>query len=196
MKKIIGILSVSLILSGCLTYQEYSFKFDFNSGKAEKVYHDIRSQKGVDEKDYSLEGDWVGLQELAGEDFGKEFDRDVIKPITAELFQEENVLSGREVFEVQAPKAFPSKTAILERLHKDGNEEFEFKILNGEIFMFVNSGKIKTANGDIIKTEKNYMVVWPEEQVVFEFVIDKGGNRGESLLPFYLKEKEMEKGHE
>jgi len=193
MKKIILFLPLCLILSGCLTYQEYSFKFDYNSGKAEKIYHDFRSKKDFDEKDYSIEKDWAMLKESTGEEFGKELDADVIKPIKAELFQEDNVLSGKTIFEVQLPKAFPSKTAILEKLHTDGEENFEFKIINGEIFLFTHDKNIKSANGKVIKTEKNNIAIWPKDQVVFEFTIDKNSYGGKTLLPFYLEDKKIKK---
>ncbi|MFH1777226.1 MAG: hypothetical protein ABH952_06700 [Candidatus Omnitrophota bacterium] len=197
MKKIILFLPLCLILSGCLTYQEYSFRFDYNTGKTEKVYHDFRSQKGFDEKDYSIENDWNTLKESVSKEFGKDIDKDVIEPIKAELFQEGEVLSGKEIFVVQLPKAFPSKIAILERLHAEGdlNENLEFQILNGEIFLFTHDKKIKSTNGKIVKTNKNNIIVWPEDQIVFEFSISNNQG-GKSLLPFYLKEKERKEKKE
>ena len=185
---------VCLLLSGCLTYQEYSFTFDYNTGKVEKVYHDLRSQKGFDEKDYSIEKDWIGLKESVTEHFGEGLDVDVIKPIKAELFQEGDVLSGKEVLKVQLPKAFPSKVAILERLHADGdlNDQLKLQALNSEIFLYAGNNEIKSTNGKVIKTDKNNMIVWPEDQTEFEFTLESDTKGGKSLLPFYLEEQKTE----
>ncbi|MDP3980714.1 MAG: hypothetical protein Q8Q33_04795, partial [Chlamydiota bacterium] len=172
MKKTIFIIFIGIILSGCLSYQQYSFEFNYDSGKAEIIYHDLCSQKGVDEKDYSIEKDWELLKETI-EEFGKELDRDVIKPIKAELFQEGDVLSGKQTVEVQLPKAFPSKAAILEKLFADGDldENLEFQVINDETFLFAHGKKIKSTNGKMIKTAKNNIVVWPEDQIVFKFSV-------------------------
>jgi hypothetical protein len=197
MKKIFLIFPICLILCGCLTRQKYSFKFDYKTGRAERLSYDIRSQKGIDEKDYSIERDWKSLKSGVGEDFGKEFDSDVIKPIKAELFQDGEVLSGKEIFEVQSPKAFPSKKVLLEKLHADQDESLQFQIINNEIFLFSTRGKeIESSNGKIIKTEKNSIVVWPEDQLVFEFTLNSKSSGGKSLLPFYLKEKEIKEKKE
>ena len=190
MKKVFLIFTICLILCGCLTRQKYSFKFDYKTGRAERLSYDIRSQKGIDEKDYSIEGDWKSLKSGVGEDFGKEFDSDVIKSIKAELFQDGEVLSGKEIFEVQSPKAFPSKKVLLEKLQGD-QDKIQFKIINNEIFLFSGSKEIGSSNGKIIKTEKNNIVVWPEDQLVFEFTLNDKSSGGKSLLPFYLKEKEI-----
>jgi hypothetical protein len=191
MKKLLIIQLFCLILCGCLSSQKYSFKFDYQTGKVEKTYYDIRSQEEK-EKDYSIERDWERLKSMAGEEFGKGFDVDVIKPIKAELFQDGNVLSGKGIFEVQLPKAFPSKKALLEKLDVAPDEELEFLIINKEIFLFFSSGtEIEASNGKIIKTEKNNIIVWPEDQIVFEFTLNTEINGGKSLLPFYLKEKDI-----
>lgn len=196
MKKIFLIFSICLILCGCLTRQKYSFKFDYTTGRAERLSYDIRSQKGADEKGYSIEGDWELLKSITGKDFGKEFDSDVIKPIKAELFQDGEVLSGKEIFKVQLPKAFPSKKVLLEKLHADQDEGLQFQIINGEIFLFASNKTIESSNGKIIKTEKSDIIVWPEEQVIFEFTLNKNSTGGKSLLPFYLKEKEIKEKKE
>jgi hypothetical protein len=184
-------LSVFLLLSGCLTYGKYTFRFDFNTGKVEKIYHNICSRKDPQEKEYAIENDWSELKKLAGEKNKKQFDPDVIKPVRTELFQENDGLSGKEIFEVQSPKAFPSKTAIFERLHPDKEKDmaFEFKNIGGEIFLFTKYHRIESANGEIVKTKQNHMVAWPLDQTVFEFTVIRDTKPGESLLPFYLKEK-------
>lgn len=190
MKRLLTIL-FCFLLCGCLTYEKYSFKLDYQTGKVEKTYYDIRSHE---ETDRSIEGNWKLLKSMAGEKFGEEFDSDVIKPIKAELFQDGNVLSGKEVFKVQIPKAFPSKEVLLEKLHADedkGLEGLEFQTINEEIFLFLPSdAEIEASNGKIIKTEKNNIIVWPEDQIIFEFTLNTEVNSGKSLLPFYLKEKD------
>jgi hypothetical protein len=192
MKKLL-IIPFCLLLCGCLTYQKYSFKFDYQTGIVEKTYHDIRS---LEETDKKIEGNWKLLKSMAGEKFGKEFDVDVIKPIKAELFQDGDVLSGKEIFKVQLPKAFPSKKVLLQKLQEDPDEDkriegLEFQTINNEIFLFISSGiEIEASNGKIIKTEKNNIIVWPEDQNIFEFTLNGENDEGKSLLPFYLKEKD------
>lgn len=192
MKIIIPLVFSCFILSGCLTYQEYSFKFDYDSGITEIIYRDLRSKKAPDEDDYSIENDWLTLLKMTNEEFGKEFDHDVIRPIKAELFQEDNKLSGKQIFKIRLPKAFPSKTAIFERIHADGVVDgLKFQILNEEIFLFAYGKKIKSANGKIINTSKNNIIVWPKDQTKFDFTIDEINPGGTSLLPFYLEEKKL-----
>lgn len=189
------IIPLCLILCGCLTYQKYSFKFDYQTGIVEKTYYDIRSHEKTEE---NIEGNWKLLKSMAGEKFGEGFDVDVIKPVKAELFQDGDVLSGKELFEVQLPKAFPSKQVLLEKLHEDPDEDkrikgLEFQTINNEIFLFLQSGaEIEASNGKIIKTEKNNIIVWPEDQIIFEFTLNAEVNGGNSLLPYYLKEKDSE----
>ena len=189
MKKICLLLWLCCSLTGCLSYQAYTFRFDYNTGIAEKEYYDIRTQKGGDE-DYSAEKDWALLKSRAGEEFGKEFDPEVIKPVRAELFQDGDVLSGKEIFAVQAPKAFPSKTAVLERLHADDDLGLEFLVIQGEIFLFSSNKNISSSTGRKILTEKNGLIVWPEEALVFDFSLPAEQSGGTSLLPFLQAEKE------
>lgn len=189
MKKIFLMVCLCCGLAGCLSYQKYTFKFDFNTGVVEKEYYDIRTQKGGDE-DYLVEKDWELLKAKAGEEFGKEFDPEVIKPVGAELFQDGEVLSGRETFAVQSPKAFPSKAAILECLHADDNQEMEFRAIKGEIFLFSGNRNMTSSSGKTIVTEKNCVIVWPQEAVVFDFTVPQENSGGTSLLPFFLSEKD------
>ena len=194
MKKFILLMPLYFILTGCLSCQEYSFEFNYDTGKVEKTYHGLRSQKGSEDENYSIEEDWNTLKKISAEEFGKDLDADVIKPVEAKLFQEDEALSGKEILQVQQPKAFPSKTAILERLHNEGDSiaDLKFQILNGEILLFTHANKIKSANGKIIRTDKNNIVVWPEEQIEFRFTIYSNNQGGKSLLPFYLEEKKLE----
>ncbi len=190
MKRMLFILALCLGSAGCLSYQQYTFKFDFNTGDVIKEYSDIRTQKGGGDEEYSPGKDWELLKARVGEDFGKEYDPDVIKPVRAELFQEGEVLSGRETFTVQSPKAFPSKVAILERLLADTDQDLEFLAIKGEIFLVSGNKNITSSSGKKIVTEKNCFIVWPQEAVVFDFSLPEGPSGGTSLLSFYLSEKE------
>jgi len=186
MKKLLIVLPLCLLLSGCLTFQKFTFTFDYASGRTEMIYHDIRSQTEVDDKENGIEEDWASLQELVDGGYAKDLDSDVVKPVKAELFQEEKVLSGKKVLEVQLPKAFPSKTALLERLLGNENEAFLIKTINDEIFLFTGSMEVLSANGTILKSPGNNMVVWPADKALFEFTVDQGDVAGESLLPLFL----------
>jgi len=190
MKRMLFILALCLVAAGCLSYQKYTFQFDFNTGNVIKEYSDIRTQKGGGEEDYSPGKDWELLKARVGEDFGKEYDPDVIKPVRAELFQEGETLSGRETFMVQLHKAFPSKAAILERLHADTDQDLKFLAIKEEIFLVSGNKDIASSSGKKIVTEKNCFIVWPQEAVVFDFSLPEGTLGGTSLLPFYLSEQE------
>ncbi len=187
MKRLIFILPILLILSGCLTREEYSFKFNYKNGRVEKIHHNVCSKKGFDEKDYSPEKDWALLKETIKE-IREKYDKDVIESVSTELFQEGDTLSAKEIYKVKCPKCFPSKTAILSMLHDD--EKWRFEIINKEIFAFVPPGKsILNSNGQNIVTEHNNIIIWPEDQEAFEYTVKESTAGGESLLPFYLKEK-------
>jgi len=186
------------LFSGCLITRGNSFKFDSNTGLAEVTYHDFRSAKGYDEDDYSIEKDWLMLKESV-EDIEKEFGEDVSEVLMHELFQEEDSLSGKVKIKVHCPKCFPSKQIILEYLHREGVgftdlKKGKFETINDEFFFFIPSGtEIVSANGKIIETNNNKMIVWTEKQEVFEYHIQESDkSRGKSLLSFYLQENEKE----
>lgn len=191
MKKILTVLSVCFLLSGCLSYEEYSFKFNYATGETEKIYHNFKTAQGDQQGNYSPREDWNLLKSQIKEEFKNKYDADVIKPVKAELFQENNWLSGKEILKVQSPKAFPSVETILSWLHKDEQTpaDFDFKTINGDIFLFLPKNKpVRSANGKIIATEGNNIIVWPGNQTVYEFSV-KSGCYGTTLLPFYLEEQ-------
>ena len=59
--------SIAVLLTGCITVSQYRFSFNFDTGKLTREYYDLRSKKGVDEKDYSVENDWAELKRLITE---------------------------------------------------------------------------------------------------------------------------------
>ncbi|MFC1890544.1 hypothetical protein ACFL4G_12400 [Thermodesulfobacteriota bacterium] len=48
---------------------------------------------------------------------------------------------------------------------------------------------MSATNGRMLNTEKNGIIVWPGETTVFEYTVTQKSIGGESLLPFYKKEK-------
>ena len=192
MKRIILLLCLCtcfMLMNGCLTAERYSFTFDYDTGRVEMIYHDIRSQKGS-ENDYSVEKDWEYLKELIV-DTKPEYDPDVAEEIAKELFEEGGVLSGRRILRIKCPKCFPSKAAILSLFHPD-EEKWRFEIINNELFLFLSYGnEIVSSNAKIVKTKSNQILVWPKEAKKIEFaVVESGVFKGASLLPYYQKEKD------
>ena len=192
MKKIIFLFCLCvcfMLMNGCLTAERYSFTFDYDTGRVEMIYHNIRSQSG-DEKDNDVAEDWEYLKELVA-DTKPAHDPDVVEEITKELFEENGVLSGRGIIRVKCPKCFPSKAAILSMFFDD-EKEWRFQIINEELFLFVLSGKeIVSANAKIVKTKSNQIVIWPKDAKKIEFVYRETGKFvGDPLLPYYQKEKD------
>jgi len=192
MKRIILLLCLCtcfMLMNGCLTAERYSFTFDYDTGRVEMIYHDIRSQKGS-ENDYSVEKDWEYLKELIV-DTKPEYDPDVAEEIAKELFEEGGVLSGRRILRIKCPKCFPSKAAILSLFHPD-KEKWRFEVINKELFLFLSYGnEIVSSNAKIVKTKSNQILVWPKDAKKIEFVAREGGLfGGVSLLPYYQKEKD------
>jgi len=191
MKRIILLLCLCtcfMLMNGCLTAERYSFTFDYDTGRVEMIYHDIRSQKGS-ENDYSVEKDWEYLKELIV-DTKPEYDPDVAEEIAKELFEEGGVLSGRRILRIKCPKCFPSKAAIFSMFHD--SQEWRFEIINDELLLFISAGKkIVSTNAKIVKTKSNQILVWPKDEKKIEFVAREGGLfGGVSLLPYYQKEKD------
>ncbi len=192
MKKIIFLFCLCacfMLMNGCLTAERYSFTFDYETGRAVMVYHNIGSLKS-DECDYRVEQDWEYLKELI-QDTKPEYDSDVVEEATKELFEENGVLSGRRIIRVKCAKCFPSKAAVLSLFHPD-EEKWRFEIINDELFLFLSYGnKIVGTNAKIIKTKSNQILVWPKDAKKIEFVAREGGLfGGVSLLPYYQKEKD------
>lgn len=179
-------LTVVILFSGCVTVAEYTFSFDYTTGKVERGYYDLASRKGPDEKDYSVDDDWASLKELV-ESKAPEFDTSVVQEGSKELFQEESVLSAKKVQKVVCPKCFPSKAAILSYLHED---EWRFEAINDEIFLFFPNGKeIISTNGKMVVTGRNSVIIWPADTNLFQYVAREEYAKGTSLLPYFLKEK-------
>jgi hypothetical protein len=178
-----------MLMNGCLTAERYSFTFDYDTGRAVMVYHNIGSGK-ADECNYSVEQDWENLKELIL-DTKPEYDTDVVEGVTKELFEENGVLSGRRIIRIKCPKCFPSKAAVLTLFHPD-QEKWRFEVINNELFLFISYGnKIVSTNAKIVKTKSNQILVWPKDAKKIEFsVVESGVFKGTSLLPYYQKEKD------
>jgi len=192
--KTIGVLfasiSLSVLLAGCITVSQYRFSFNFDAGEAKREYYDIRSKQGGDEKDYSIANDWAELKQLIAEQ-KPEFDPDVVKDISKELFEENNLLCARKIQKVICPKCFPSKAAIMAYLH---DKDWRFELMNDEVVLFLPSGKkIVSTNGQKVTTLNNSMIFWPQKSSNFEYVVTEQNSGGTSLLPNYLEEKNLKK---
>lgn len=190
------LLTCSFTLTGCITLSEYRFSFDYETGKLERVYHDLRSKKGPSEEDYSVENDWAHLKKLVADE-KPEFDPDVVKKQYTELFEKDGVLCGRQSHVVGCPKCFPSKVDVLAYVEKDAWHSGRYEEINGEIILFLPGGK-KTlwSNGRIIETNRNTLIVWEAETNRFEYLVRETSPQntgGEPLLPFFLKEQDAEK---
>ena len=192
--KTIGVLfasiSLSVLLAGCITVSQYRFSFNFDTGEARREYYDIRSKQGGDEKNYSVANDWAEMKQLIAEQ-KPEFDPDVVKDISKELFEENNLLCARKIQKVICPKCFPSKAAIMAYLH---DKDWRFELMNDEVVLFLPSGKkIVSTNGQKVTTLNNSMIFWPQKSSNFEYVVTEQNSGGTSLLPNYLEEKNLKK---
>jgi len=192
--KTIGVLfasiSLSVLLAGCITVSQYRFSFNFDTGEAKREYYDIRSKQGGDEKNDSIANDWAELKQLIAEQ-KPEFDPDVVKDISKELFEENNLLCARKIQKVICPKCFPSKAAIMAYLH---DKDWRFELMNDEVVLFLPTGKkIVSTNGQKVTTLNNSMIFWPQKSSNFEYVVTEQNSGGTSLLPNYLEEKNLKK---
>jgi hypothetical protein len=192
--KIIGVLFVSIsfavLLAGCITVSEYRFSFNFDSGEVRREYHDLTSKQGFDEKDYSVSNDWAELKQIIAEK-KPEFDPEVVKDISGELFEENKVLCARKIQKVKCPKCFPSKAAIMAYVH---DKDWRFEMINEEVVLFLPLGKkIVSTNGQKVSTPKNSVIFWPQENSNFEYVVTEQFSGGTSLLSNYLGEKNFKK---
>ena len=182
--------SLAVLLSGCVTVSRYKFSFDFGTGEVIREYYDLTSRQGGDEKDYSVTNDWAKLKQMI-EDKKPEFDPDVVEDISKELFEENKVLCARKTQKIKCPKCFPSKAAILSYLHE---KDWRFEMINDEVVLFLPSDKkIISTNGQKVTTPKNSLSFWPQETNNFEYVVTEQWSGGASLLPYYLKEKNVKK---
>ena len=183
-------ISLAVLMAGCLTVSQYRFLFNFDTGEVRREYCDLRSKQGGDEKDYSIANDWAELKQLIAEQ-KPEFDPDVVKDISKELFEENNLLCARKIQKVICPKCFPSKAAIMAYLH---DKDWRFELMNDEVVLFLPSGKkIVSTNGQKVTTLNNSMIFWPQKSSNFEYVVTEQNSGGTSLLPNYLEEKNLKK---
>jgi len=183
-------IGLAVILMGCITVSQYKFSFDFDTGEVRREYHDLTSRKGTDEKDYSVTNDWATLKQMISEQ-KPEFDPEVVEDISKGLFEENKVLCARTIQKVKCPKCFPSKAAILSYVH---DKKWRFELINEEVVLFLPSGnKIISTNGQKVTTQKNSLIIWPQETRNFQYVVTEEWSGGTSLLPYYLEEKNLKK---
>lgn len=177
-------LLLTIVFSGCLTAQERAYKLDTATGLFEVVYHDLRSAQEDDAPEGSLEEDWKMVQDNLQEI--DDYIPEVISVKSKELFQEGDVLSAKAVYQVHCPRCFPSTAELLAMLNHD---DLDVDVINGELFLMFPTGTLLTsANGQIIKTEKNTIVVWPESASIFEYTVNDQSKGGVSLLERHLQE--------
>ena len=182
--------SFAVLLTGCVTVSQHRFSFDFDTGEVRRVYYDLTSRQGANEKDYSVTNDWATLKEMIAEQ-KPEFDPEVVEDISKGLFEENKVLCARKIQKVKCPKCFPSKAAILSYVH---DKDWRFELINEEVVLFLPSGKnIISTNGQKVTTPKNSLIFWPQETRNFEYAVSEQNSGGTSLLPYYLEEKNVKK---
>ena len=182
---IVAAISLLALTAGCLTVSGYTFTFNAETGEAEIIYHDIRSEK-EDKDDYNIAEDWAELKRIV-ESPDPDLNQDVVVEVSKELFVEKKALSGKKKLKIKCPKCFPSKAAALAYLH---DKNWRFEMINDEVVLFLTPDKTVTAtNGRMLNTGKNGIIVWPEETTAFSYSVMQKSTGGESLLPFYKKEK-------
>ena len=184
------IISLAVLLTGCLTASQYKFWFDADTGEIRREYYDLTSRRGADEKDYSVTKDWALLKEMIAEQ-KPEFDPEVIEDVSKTLFEENKVLCARKIQKVKCPKCFPSKAALLSYVH---DKDWRFELINEEVILFLPSGKkIVSTNGQMLTTSKNSLILWPNDTKKFEYVVSEQWSGGTPLLLYYLEEKDLKK---
>ncbi len=177
--------SLAVLLTGCVTFSQHKFSFDFDTGEVRQEYYDLTSRPEADNKDYSVTNDWVTLKQMIAEQ-KPQFDLEVVEDISKVLFEENKVLCARNIQKVKCPKCFPSKAAILSYVH---DKDWRFELINEEVVLVLPSGKtIVSTNGQKVTTPKNSLIFWPQEARNFEYIVTEPWSGGASLLPFYLEE--------
>ena len=180
-----------VLLPGCLTFKEQVFHFDYDTGVLQMDFHDLRSVADQKEGGSDLEKDWAELKSVLAKN--DEFDPEVVAVKSKDLYQDNDVLSGRAVYQVKCPKCFPSKLDVLKMIFSDGRWE----MFNDEIFLVMHTqDELGATNGRMFKTGNNIVYVWPQDQAVFEFSVATPADKvmGDSLLPKFLSENKERPG--
>jgi hypothetical protein len=182
---------VAILAQGCLTVSEESISVNAETGVVEQNYYDIRSRKGLQEKDYSPEKDWQALKEAIAEE--STLDKDVVKAISKGLFEEKKTLCASVKMQIKCPKCFPDKAALLGFVHED--KDWRFEVINGELFLFVPAGrKIVSTNGKAVETKANSLIVWGADATEFEYRVTGKSPGGTSLLQYFRQENQKAGG--
>jgi len=182
----LGATLLTLLLSGCVAYEGLSLRLDLDSGDVEFIYHDIRSEKGKKESDYSIEQDWHDVKGAAREGFREQYDNQVVKSLTGELFEENGTLSGRFRYRVVCPECHESAAAVLDLLF---DNTWRIESTEEHVYLYLSDDQeAVSCNGKISEGQGYKTLVWPAGQKMFEFTLKRKKSGGESLLPFFLKE--------
>lgn len=182
-------LLLSLLLMGCIHVDSTEYNFDYKTGTLEVVYHNIYSAGDAAE----YQQDWAEVSKISN--YGREqgYNEKLIPSVSRELFQEDAVLSGREIFQVRCPECFPAKSSLLQEII--AAEEAKIETINNEILIFFSKEAVKnvSSNGKVLETDSNFIVGWPEDAERFELKIeslkDEAEENVKSFLPLYLEEK-------
>lgn len=176
----IAVVPLMFVLCGCLTADETVHRFDFATGMYVVEYHDIRSQK--DQRRDVADKDWVLLKEQlqSTADFGPGI---VFK--SKKLFQDDDVLAGKAVYQVQCVTCYESKVDLLKHLFVAG----EWGIVGNEIVLSLAADDLSEANGKLIEQEDYNLYAWPLDAEKFEVTVMGDFEESESLLGKYLEEE-------
>ncbi|MEX0321249.1 MAG: hypothetical protein AB3N63_03780 [Puniceicoccaceae bacterium] len=189
--KIIVALLMMGLLSSCILNTSQRFSYNHKTGDLVTEWIDLRSQKGRNDKDYSIEKDWEELKQMLHSD-DSEHDENVVDLINRELYQDGDVLSGRITWRVRCPDCFPGVIDVMRYLHKGEEKSYRFEDIRGDMFLFLPKGRrVIETNGEVLETSKNWVIVWPGDAELIEFTIRGEHTGGKSLLPFFLNDEEL-----
>lgn len=166
------------VLSGCLMADETTSTLDYAAGTFEVEYYDIRSQKDEGEED-TLEKDWASLKEMLSstDDFGPH-----VNVTSKKIFQEDDVLCGKAVYQVQCKECFESKLELLKHLFGG-----LWNVSNNEITLTFSEDEWGEANGKMTVNGESTIYSWPMDADRFEVTV-YDDHDGRSLLDKYLSE--------
>lgn len=186
---LVGLLCL-VLLAGCVTNSSERVSYNHLTGKLTLEWIDLRSKKGPNEENYSLDRDWESLRSmLQSED--SDYDEGVIEELGKELYQDGDVLSGRMDYRVRCPECFPGPVDVFKYLFGD-DEDFHFEEVRGDIFLYLPvQRKVHSTNGQLVESENNWVIVWPKGTESFDFTIRGKATGGTSLLPSFLADEQL-----
>lgn len=169
------LLIVVFTFNSCLTYYivEYTVEFsdNFSQGKLTVIYSDIRSSHEEVEK---REEDFKELINLYQSD-----------KFLLDLVEEGVYVKGRELYEKDG-MIYGKYWGIFEKAKIDGSQ---LEIQNDEriILMDLSPNDKIEANGKILRSDNNVMIVWPKDQkkLTIKKTIGDYDNIGYSIIDYY-----------